>query len=842
MPTPPDFHAQVKALLFEALDLPEGEREAFIVERCGADVELLEEARSLLRRVPEGDGFLAEPLSFGRGAPPTLPGRIGDFEVLRLLGSGGMGVVYLAQQLQPRRQVAVKVLRLDIESAVARRRFERESEVLARFSHPGLAKVFEAGTLELDGIERPYFCMEHIEGLPLDQYARRHELDVRARVELALEVAQAVAHAHAAGVLHRDLKPENVLVDQGGHARVLDFGVAHLIEDDPAATQVTATGQVLGTVAYMSPEQARGGRVDERTDVFAVGVLLYEMLTGELPYSTRGRLVHEALRVLAEGDWTPASKHDSTLRGDLDAVLGTALASEPARRYRDMQALVRDLEAWLDARPVSARAPSTLYQASRFIARHRALTAGVAIAFLAIGVGLGVTLGAVSRANEHQRVARVFADMESLDTLEAQRGDLWPADSEHVEAMEAWLVRADALASRRGAHARLLDKLSRTDARDVRVREGRRFLEELDAAFAPGAWIDEMQARLAEARERTRVTLDEAREAWEAAALRVRGDARFAGVELAPQEGLFPLGADPVSCLEEFWLFGPSGRRPRRDARTGRLELSEDTGIVMVLIPGGRVWVGTQSLAPDMVHFDPVSPAPGSNEDNEGPPILIDLDPFLLSKYELTQGQWLGLFGSTPSDYEVGSTIAGAPITWQHPVESVTWLDCVELLPRAGLTLPTEAQWESAARAGSSSVFGVADTPDALRTLAKIRLGVEYEDGCLDLEHPNFMTYYAHAPVGLTPANDYGLHDVIGNVWELCLDEYKVAYHVFPHRAGDGLVLADGGGDVSRRGSGWWTRPSEARVAARQMRLERQGDNATGLRPVRTLEGLEGRQ
>lgn len=312
------------------------------------------------------------------GACAVPPERIGAYEIVRVLGEGAMGVVYEAVQPSPRRRVALKVLRARaLGGADAPELFEREAAALARLSHPGIAVIHEAARSE-EGLR--YLVMELVEGLTLLAYAREHELDRRARVRLLGAVCAAVQHAHARGVVHRDLKPTNVLVvecgDAAGQPKVLDFGLARLADAGGAAFGAvtageTLSGAVLGTPAYMSPEQALGRPAGPASDVYALGVMLYELVTGALPIDVTGLTLVEAVRRIAEAAPHRPSRLVPELERELEAVLLRCLEKDPARRYVDAGALADELSRWLDGRPVLARPPGPAARAWRFARRHR---------------------------------------------------------------------------------------------------------------------------------------------------------------------------------------------------------------------------------------------------------------------------------------------------------------------------------------------------------------------------------------------------------------------------------------------------------------------------------------
>jgi WD40 repeat protein len=305
---------------------------------------------------------------------PSIPG----YRIDKILGEGGMGTVYAAEQDAPRRQVAIKVLHGRSGNALVR--FQAEAEIMAHLDHPGIARVLEAG--EADG--HPFLVMEHVEGQTLDRFVKGLALDNR--LELFLPLCEAVHYAHLKGVIHRDLKPSNVMVRDGKRVVVLDFGVARVAGDDGKTPGQTRAGELIGTPLYMSPEQARlrPDEVDVRTDVYTLGVMLYELACGELPYNATKDVPLPILTcMICEDPTVPLAKYDPRLRGDLEAITAKALAKDPAERYQSVAALGDDVRRYLTGLPVSVRQPSTLERARRFVKRRPVLAAAVAAAVMA---------------------------------------------------------------------------------------------------------------------------------------------------------------------------------------------------------------------------------------------------------------------------------------------------------------------------------------------------------------------------------------------------------------------------------------------------------------------------
>ncbi len=360
---------------------------------------------SRLERVQDAMGHVAATTLIESGPAPK---EIAGFRILDVLGSGGMGTVYRAEQSHPRRHVALKILHPVGADETTVRRFELEAQALGRLQHPGIAQVFEAGSAPVGGRLMPYLAMELVEGEPLTRFARARDLGRRERIALLIKVADAVHHAHQKGIVHRDLKPANLLVTPAGEPKVLDFGVARIIDPDfAAATLSTQVGQVLGTLPYMSPEQISGAvdSIDTRSDVYALGAIAYELLAGRLPHDLTGKPVPEAARIVTERDAALLGSLDPALRGDVETIVAKALEREPERRYASARELAADLQRHLNDEPIEARPASTAYQLRKFTRRHRGLVAGLGTAVVVlIGAVIGLTALTIE-AREERRVA-----------------------------------------------------------------------------------------------------------------------------------------------------------------------------------------------------------------------------------------------------------------------------------------------------------------------------------------------------------------------------------------------------------------------------------------------------
>lgn len=381
-------------------------------EELRRDVAALIEAHErdeTLLEVPAGEIAL--------GTMPVFPG----YRVVREIGRGGMGTVYEAEREHPRRRVALKIVHGASHSRSRQRRFEHEVRLLARLHHPGIAQILDAGVASSAQGDIPYLTMELVRGRSLAELVYDPSMEYRERMELVARIADAVQHAHQNGVIHRDLKPANIIVTPEGQPKILDFGVARAIDPEGDLTTLrTREGQLVGTLAYMSPEQAGGdpSRIDTRSDVYALGVVAFELLCGRLPYDLRGKLAHETMRTIQHEEATRLSSISRAYRGDAETIIAKALEKDRARRYQSASEFASDIRRHLADEPIIARPPSRAYLASKFVRRHRPLVIGASL------VALAVTLGAFVSTALALRLSRTNdALTRSLDDLEVARGE-----------------------------------------------------------------------------------------------------------------------------------------------------------------------------------------------------------------------------------------------------------------------------------------------------------------------------------------------------------------------------------------------------------------------------------
>lgn len=427
---------EIKSILASVLEAEQAQRDGVLKDLCGGDDELRREVESLLALEARADAVLdsvAAPGALLRAdvtaspaAPPTM---IGAYRILREIGHGGMGVVYLGERAdgEYRKQVAIKLItsgrgRLDRDME---RRFRRERQILAQFEHPGIARLVDGGATA-EG--QPYFVMEYIEGLPLLEYSQTQHLSTAARLELFLSVCDAVAHAHQRLVVHRDLKPGNILISAGGTAKLLDFGLARVLHPDDggaSSDDITQAGLPIMTPAYASPEQVRGAPYAVSDDVYSLGIILYELLTAKRPYHVPGDSLTEMVRVVCEETPPLPSQAVSDdhlrrrLRGDLDNIAAKALEKDPRLRYATVDDLASDLRRHLSGLPVRARPATFLYRAGKLLRRHRVAIPAGALAAILILAFAGAAWWQARRAQRRFQEVRSLAHSVMFDLHDA---------------------------------------------------------------------------------------------------------------------------------------------------------------------------------------------------------------------------------------------------------------------------------------------------------------------------------------------------------------------------------------------------------------------------------------
>ncbi len=499
---------RIQALFHEAADLPADAQAGFLAERCGAD-EALRAALAAMLEADRGTSLLDRDISdaaaqlFANGSSPALPVEpFGPYQIREVLGEGGMGVVYLAGREDLGSVAAIKILRDAWLSPSRRERFASEQRTLAQLNHPAIARLYDADTL---GDGTPWFAMEYVQGVPLTAFCAEHQLSLNERLRLFRKVCEAVQHAHQHLVVHRDLKPSNILVTKDGAVKLLDFGIAKQLESLDRAADQTRTGLRLMTPAYASPEQIRGGRVGIHTDVYALGVVLYELLTGRLPFELSNRTPGQVETAILEQEPerpSASAKRLGSSRGpgkaawvDLDMLCLTAMHKESARRYQTVEALIRDVDHFLAREPLEARPDTVGYRLGKFVRRNRARVAAAALT-LTVVIGLvvfytlrlaGARNTALAEAARAQRIQRF-----TLNLFEGGDKEVGPADSLRVVTLvDRGLREARTLTSEPGIQAELYgtlgsiyQKLGNLPRADTLLRAA---LDQRTSLFKPGS-------------------------------------------------------------------------------------------------------------------------------------------------------------------------------------------------------------------------------------------------------------------------------------------------------------------------------------------------------------------
>lgn len=526
-----DRWRRLQALFLEVRSAPAGERDGLLAERCAGDDELLAELRTLLA-ADAADGVLDSLVpriveSLAHVLTETIPAQIGAYRVLREIGRGGMGVVYLAERAdgQYEQHVAIKVIAPTDAHDPLQQRVLAERQILAGLSHPNIARLLDAG---ITGNGRPYLVLEYVDGVPVTTYCDRHRLGVAERLRLFLDICAAVHHAHTRLVIHRDIKPSNILVGTDGRVHLLDFGIAKLLEQPSAAgpAPVTRTGLRALTPEYASPEQVRGDPITTVSDIYSLGVLLYELLCGSPPYELSTRSPMELAEAVCRQDperpsvraarAVAGAQHDlsaatpehraaarstqvhrlsSQLRGDLDSIVLMAMRKEPALRYASVAALRDDLARHLAGRTVLAHRGGGRYRLRKLVLRHRAAVTAGALAMIALAAGSAVaSWQAVVAGRERDRAASALAQSEELTSFlmelfrSGETDDVGPQrDVSAADLLQRAAARVDELADRPLVQARLLDVIGRMSLDLGRYEDAQRLLENAVAIRrAPG--------------------------------------------------------------------------------------------------------------------------------------------------------------------------------------------------------------------------------------------------------------------------------------------------------------------------------------------------------------------
>jgi eukaryotic-like serine/threonine-protein kinase len=487
---------KIRSLFEEALGLSPSERTALLGRVRVAEPDIAEEVSSLLSFHDSRVGVLDDSAGLaaavlggsdaeggGRGTSTAIdheslatPTQIGRYRIIREVAQGGMGIVFEAQQDFPQRTVALKLVRPEYSSKTLLARFRQEAQALARLQHPAIAQIYEAGTAIVHGLERPYIAMEFVEGKPIREHVRSAHPTTNQVLDLMARVADAVDHAHTRGVVHRDLKPANILITtapsptsgagggKGGgnlaglsqaQPKVLDFGIARLTEGDTGLTleqtQQTQAGQVIGTLGYMSPEQitARQGEVDPRSDVYALGAVLYELLAGKPPFALEQCNFLQAIDIVRSSEPPALGRVDPAFRGDVEAIVAKAMEKEQSARYQSAAAFAEDLRRALRDEPVTAHPQTAWYQVRKFARRQRLLVSAVAGVMLALAAMLVYSQSQTRRAERatqaettaKQQVAEQLSEVQRLQVAESSAKQSAQQEAKNAKAVRDYLVR-----------------------------------------------------------------------------------------------------------------------------------------------------------------------------------------------------------------------------------------------------------------------------------------------------------------------------------------------------------------------------------------------------------------
>jgi len=789
MPIPEDSTARARGRFADwLLAHPDGD-EAALRELCSEHEQDAERFRRWRQQLVEIGELAAPAVATKRAAEPVgsaAPAgsgagqQVGPYRLIEELGRGAQAVVHLAEDTRSDDLVALKLLPPYGAQAHDRlERFRREAELLARVDHPGLCAVRDAGECD----DTVYLAMRYVPGRTLAAWIEEARTAAGQGGERTIRLpgqqgdepawlvvvrffenaARALHASHERGLIHRDIKPSNLMVGEDGRPVLLDFGLARETDD---LAGLTMSGDLIGTPAYMSPEQlaAQRIRLDRRTDVYSLGATLYETLTLARPFEapTMDRLFSAILSV----DPPSVQKAVPDLPPDLGVVVATCLEKDRSRRYQTALDLAEDLRRVGRRDRVRARRLGSFARMLRWARRHP-LAAAFWISQL-VALAVVIWLNTRLRA-EHSRFQSVAVVMTLRRAVEAER-DLYPPRQEMAPAMRRWLSEyAEPLVARRGELATVLAQLQgeqgelsggpptvETDTEQFVIETLATTIDDLDRFFAdPARGPDGVRERIAWAEQLQQRSIDRHLQAWRACQRAIRIDPRYQRLELPDQPGLVPIGVNPKGLWEFAHLRSAADPDvlPPRDPDTGFVTVGEPTGIVFVLIPPG-LWRDQR------------------------------VDAFFLAAHELTKAQWHRLTRQDDVGYfRIGTVYDGTRIDGSFPVERQSWVRCEQVLREQGLRLPSVAEWERGARAGTSTAWHCGDDPAELARFANLKDTDERQ--VLDLVrlgqlalslaslNPTSDGYKVIAPVGSFAPNDWGLFDVHGNVFEWCQDQIE---------------------------------------------------------------------
>jgi serine/threonine protein kinase/formylglycine-generating enzyme required for sulfatase activity len=857
-----DSDHRLQDILDKASLLSASEREAFLETACSGDPKLRHWTEILLSAsaadvdpgISLDEGSDADTAAAEESSSrllerlAALTPEQSRYRVVKEIARGGMGSILRAWDRALRRTLAMKVIRekdrpegsTDRAQWDARTlgRFLEEAQITGQLHHPGIVPVHELG---LNASGQLYFTMRLVKGKTFQEvidwtWEKLRGWTQTRSLGVLIDVCDALAYAHAKGVVHRDIKPANIMVGKFGETYVMDWGVARVLgkedrhdlrlkeessasltsihslrqevaEETDDSPLITMDGMVVGTPAYMPLEQALGkvDEIDARSDVYSVGALLYHLLSGQMPYFPEGAKISQRTLLAMVIQGPPPSLHqiNPDLPAELVAICEKAMARDRDSRYPSTRELAEDLRAFLEQRVVKAYRTGSLIELQMWMTRNKALASAL---FATLLISLLATL-LVTRQNRelqattsqlqlarvdlHDKAERLqnqataleqanqeaqkqkeqaiqerkevlrLADFRRLQDLKARADKLWPLRPERLSDYRVWLREASALEDNLKDHRRLIQGVR---ARSVTPLPPFRFADAVDSWWHQNLTrlIAELEGFLFEEGEGHRVDIEarkglaasivrrsivDHQQPWEHAIAAIAASPLYGGLQIQPQLGLVPLGADPVSQLWEFWHV-ESGSRPDRIEESGSLRLTEGDGMVLVLLPAGRFFMGLQDQDSQAPNFDQYRCIEELSPRRFADVPEVFLEAYFLSKFELTEGQWQRLSSTTsptaPKDRDL------------LPCTNLSWVDFAATFWKRGLSLPTEAQWEFGARAGTTTPWWFGPIPQSLELVENVDFGP--------------MSPGEPVVIGSYASNAFGLFDVHGNIREWCAD------------------------------------------------------------------------